>query len=525
MGIFQKIAEFFQSLFSPSSPESLQRQAVKKVEADLKVLAPALYKGGLIQTDFAEVLKILFANTSPVLDILCETYCSPELDVSRQYGEQLLFTGFGEDAREILNSLKYENRKAGALEAQSLSRYFENEHRKFERVVKELNAPQFAKIEAAMDRIHQLNDICKFSYVTALRLFDPGYDAKLSYVPEFQPVPPDLLENSLMDLYFVIADMDVTSSLFNAVVALYKLKNGGSISERTVQELKGNLKKIQSIIKHVFTKEVLICLIRIAKKNSDFIPDHAVYKGNSRKKYVEYLEGRFRTDESRIKVEIQDALVNKEIKRVFGDAPLVPIRGYTNEIDFQLKNVTPFSFTWILPLQLVKNFILLFFEQHVRPLMNDIVIEGFFNNAVYKSEFSSVVFACNESIERIEAFEAKFLRGNEFDEANILSLIRDSSKDSAFELTLKGLVDKINKQAKEVIQVETTNVFHLYKKINDLLIESKKPSSEVITNLKVLMISSRNRENSDFMESKNGQWKIFLETMKNYVIIGNIEKK
>ena len=65
----------------------------------------------------------------------------------------------------------------------------------------------------------------------------------------------------------------------------------------------------------------------------------------------------------------------------------------------------------------------------------------------------------------------------------------------------------------------------LYKKINDILIESKKPSSEVITNLKVLMISSRNRDNSDCMENQNSQWKVFLEVMKNYVIIGNIEKK
>ena len=135
------------------------------------------------------------------------------------------------------------------------------------------------------------------------------------------------------------------------------------------------------------------------------------------------------------------------------------------------------------------------------------------------------MFTCNDSLERINAFESKFTRGNEFDETNITSLIRDSHKDATFESTLKSLIDRINRQAKELIQTETTNVFQLYKKINDILIESKKPSSEVITNLKVLMISSRNRDNSDCMENQNGQWKVFLEVMKNYVIIGNIEKK
>ena len=176
-------------------------------------------------------------------------------------------------------------------------------------------------------------------------------------------------------------------------------------------------------------------------------------------------------------------------------------------------------------MSLLKNFLKHYFIEHVKPLLNDIVIEGFFSNQSYKSEFSSVVFALNDAYERIVAFEGKFKRGSAFDEANITSLIKDSHKDPSFESTLKDLIDIINKQAKEVIQAETTNVFLLYKKINDILVESKKPSSEIIQNLKVLMISSRNRDNSDFMESQYGQWKVFLEIMKNYVIIGTIEKK
>ena len=176
-------------------------------------------------------------------------------------------------------------------------------------------------------------------------------------------------------------------------------------------------------------------------------------------------------------------------------------------------------------MQLLKNFIKHYFIDHVKPLLNDIVIEGFFNNQTYKSEFSSVVFALNDAAERIAAFEGKFKRGSEFDEANITSLIKDSHKDPSFESTLKDVIDRANKNAKDVIQTETTNVFQLYKKITDILVESKKPSSDVIQNLRVLMISSRNRDNSDLLESQFGQWKIFLEIMKNYVIIGNIEKK
>ncbi|MCQ2242307.1 DUF5312 family protein [Treponema sp.] len=525
MSLLQKISDFLQSLFSPNSPESIQRQAVKRIENDLRVLAPNLYKGGLIQPSFAETLRILFQNTEPILDLLSQTLCSNDLEVSRKFEEQLLLTGFSEEAKVTLEEFAYEKRKSGAMEAESITRYFEGEHRKLEKVIRELNSQEFIRIDTTLDRIKQLNDICRFSYVTALKIFDNGFSTKLDYVPDFQPLPPDLLESSLLDLYFVMADMDITNSVYNAVLALAKLTKGGSVSDSYASNLKDNFKKIQSIVKHVLTKEVLMGLIRIAKKNCEFIPDRSVYKGNCRQKYADYLENRFRVDEARLKSEIQDATISNEINQIFGQIQLVPVNGYSKELDNQLRQSTPCSFLWITPMQLLKNFVKFYFIEHVKPLLNDIVIEGFFMNQSYKSEFSSAVFALNDVADRLEAFEAKFKRGAVYDEANITSLIRDSHKDSSFESTLKDMVDRVNKTAKEVVQTETTNVFQLYKKINDILVESKKPSSDVIQNLKVLMISSRNRDNSDFMESQYGQWKVFLEIMKNYVIIGTIEKK
>ena len=151
MGFFQIIAEFFKTIFSPTSLESLQRQAVRKIESELKNLAPELYKKGLVMPDFAEALRVLFINTTPIFDILSETYCSTDLDTSRHFEEQLVFTGFDSEAREILeNLLSYENRKKSAMEAQSLIRHFESEHRQLEKVEKELNSPAFIKIEETL---------------------------------------------------------------------------------------------------------------------------------------------------------------------------------------------------------------------------------------------------------------------------------------------------------------------------------------------------------------------------------------
>ena len=57
------------------------------------------------------------------------------------------------------------------------------------------------------------------------------------------------------------------------------------------------------------------------------------------------------------------------------------------------------------------------------------------------------------------------------------------------------------------------------RKLEYLLADAKKPNCEIISNLKVLMMSSRNRDNSDLLEQQYSRWGTFFDIMKNYAII------
>jgi hypothetical protein len=87
------------------------------------------------------------------------------------------------------------------------------------------------------------------------------------------------------------------------------------------------------------------------------------------------------------------------------------------------------------------------------------------------------------------------------------------------------MVLSINNDANKLIQTVTSRFFSLYKELGELLADSKKPSSELIQNLKVLMLSSRNKENTSTLEKQYPNWKIFFEIMKNYAIINSGEKQ
>ncbi len=525
MSFLQQLADFFQNLFMGSSPEVKRKQALKKLESEMKLLSPVIYKNGMVQENFAEALRILYENTKPIHTILSETICSSDVNRNNHFTEQLLLTGFTREVQELLEELSYENRKSGAREADSLSRYFDSEHRKLEKILKHLNTPDFVRIDTVLEKLIQLHDICKFNYITALRIFDVNFSSDSGYKPRFQAIPLELLENTLQDLYFVTNGIDISNSCSNAIMALYDLFTQGNATPEQQEEIRGNLRKMQSVFKNFITEKILLNFIRIVKKAPEFQPKVAEYHANFRQTYAHYLQSRFDVDSARLKTELQDEKISSELYQIFGKSQMQMVTGYNAETNAMLMQSTPYSFTMVMPLQILKTFIVMYYEENVRQLLNDIAIEGYFNNQALKTEFSTNVYAVNEVLEHIGTFEARFSKEGDYSEEIFSNLIKDSLREGTQGGRLKDVVDRLNKNAKELIQIETNNIAHLSKQIQGIIVDSKKANSDIISNLQVLMRSSRNRANSEFLEKHAGAWETFVEIMKNYVIITNVEKK
>ena len=162
MQIFQSVVDLLQEIFMPPAPNVKKRVALRKIENELKSFTPCIYKNGMLQANFAESLRVLFVNTKPLQDLLSETICSEDLERNHHFVEQLILTGFSSDAQKVIESLSFENRKEAAGKAESLSRHFERERVRLDKVVAELKSSQFSKMDKVLDNLKQLNDICRF---------------------------------------------------------------------------------------------------------------------------------------------------------------------------------------------------------------------------------------------------------------------------------------------------------------------------------------------------------------------------
>lgn len=529
MSIIQAIKDFLDSIFRSNSPEVQKRLSLRKLENELRESPSMLYKNELVQPNFAEALRILFVNTRPIAQILENTISSSDIRRNNRFEQELIITAYNAENRQLLDSLSYEARKKALFEADPNLEHkiLDSQRNALEKIIAATRLPQFAKMDEVITHLKQLTDLCHFNYIVPLQLFDGDFAEHYNdenFVPQFLALPAATLENTFLDLYYLTADFSITLADGNAILALNQLLNGKENDSRTKKELMQNLRRIQAVIKKILDAKTLKNLICIAKHDSNFVPQRASYSENVCRNFIEKIQKQFQSDEMHIRNEMKDNYVKHEIMELFPDGNIETLNGYNRETVEMLGGNSTANFMWVVPMQILKTFFKIYYSAPLRSLLNDVVVEGLFSNAAKKTAFSQMIFSINEGMNSIEQFENEFNANGKFDINLMKGYINDSHKDADFIKRLSNLVDNINAEAKEIIQKLTTLLYSLSDDLEDFLQDSKRSTSEIITNLKAIMFSSRNREATSRLELQFPLWKNFFEIIKNYVVIKKTKK-
>ena len=108
MGILSFLTDIFESVFMSSSPEVKKKQALHKIDSELRALPSGIYRGGFLQPNFAELFRILFENSKILDDLFSQTICGSDVKRSNFYESQLMLTGFSNIDQEKLEKLNLE---------------------------------------------------------------------------------------------------------------------------------------------------------------------------------------------------------------------------------------------------------------------------------------------------------------------------------------------------------------------------------------------------------------------------------
>ena len=523
MAFFQSLVEFIETVFLSPNPDVKMKLDIKKIENDLKLIKPEIYKNGQVTANFGNAFYVLYKETAFIQGILQETINSENVQIANHFVDLLISTGFSGDYKQKLASLSYENLSNTIMNATNQHKAFEEQTRNLESIIKFLHTPEFRKIELVLCQVDKLYDLCRFNYMSALHLFDKNFDVT-STTPNYSNVDLALLEDILMDLYYIVGNYEITNTQARVITVLAEQKNNGSINGEYHEKIMNSLKKIASVLKKVLSKEILLSMLKIIKKNPNLTLPTGKFNQNKISLFTIRLQKHHAANIERLQSEIQDKKIESDIKILFENKQIYNFQHYNPETNRFLQNAGFPSFIWVTPATVLKSFVSQFYTDQIQALLNDIVVEGFFANPAYKTEFSTKVFACTETLGRIKEFEQKFEKDGAFDVAVLRNLAIESHKNADLGKKLIKQIETINAVAHHLLRKEVKAFKDLYSIISSLLSESHKSKTENITNIKMLFLSTRNRDAVEILEKEFNLWNFFLEIMKNYVIINSTDK-
>ncbi len=515
-----QLIDFFKQLFSPGNPEIQKDQQLKIIDARLAKTTPALCKNGIAQVALAEVLYTVYSNVGVFASLLDFIHLPEQKLVKNRVYDALIRSGYNEKTREKLESLSYEKRKQSLDAAQDRDKEMTAQMQTFMEVQKDLHTTSFAQIEKTLQDLELFFDLCSFNFVTVLKQFDAAF-SPLDSKPNFAPVDCALISDELLNFYFVSAKLHLTGSLGRAIVAVSNIvpAKSGSITQ---DQLIARLKKVATALNRTLAPDTLKDLIMIGKRNASIEPEFSVSTATPLDEYSIRQKTLFAADTERLNMEYQDQERGREIHEVFGNIKLLSLNGYNPQANVALQEGSSFSFLWVTPMQIIKTFVATFLGEDTQALLNDIVVEGFFSIPETKTDFSSAVFESIEINNELLGFENSFSRGEKNDSVLISSYIKDSKKDPEFVRTLGNMVTEVNETAKKLTQKHSTTIYELYSLLLSILEDSRRSTPELVTNIKFLFTSSRNREIVDNLDKSLPKWAAFLNLMKHYAHLGSI---
>ena len=528
--IITSIQDFFGGLFFPSSPEYQKKRQLRGYVLELKKLNPQLYHTGkILLPAFGSLLYQLYHFLQPIKAVLDKTVNSSDIRIAEKNQALFFEAALTEDQLKQRRSFTFQAR---SLLLSQCSNYQEAEHKlqeqvhEFKNCMKLFSAPAFKIREQELIKLFFLSDLCDFDYAAFLNRFNnnlqltAGTPASISQDNFEEVFGGDVIQN-LLDFQFIVQHVAITQTTIDNVIFLARsLEN---YTDETGVKLEKTLQTVETLLANQLKRTTIPIMLKLIKEDPNFEENITVSEAKPLQEYVDRSSENFQADSKRLLKITKEANITGLIEKCFGSGELKPLDGYNDTVNDAIQNLSTISFDWVKPIQLLKAFTEMYFETHYKTFLQSLLIEGFFANKQVEGQYAAIYRSCEMLLSKIKSFEQLFKPKGQCNIIEIQGYIAEIEKGNDMKKQLHKMVEIANIQAKAVVQTGSKAYADLYAFTEHLLEDIKAPTPELITNIKSLSSSSKNKESFARLEQDRYVFNMFLEIMKNYAVFGSIE--
>ncbi len=523
------VQDFLESLFASSSPEYKKKMELRHVQTALRSINPPFWRqDGMLLPAFPATIHQMNNFLAYIREILGATVAATDKRASERFREQLFEAELPPDLGVQRDHLTYAARAQELAESSAPPpSVIEEQGKRLGQYLKQIEGATGKAAEAKVLAALALADLCDFNYNEFFSYFDPAFSTHVGQTttvenPSFKPVEVAELIPSLLDLYYLMVDVKITEELALSVASLDALRKKAALS----QEVRGKTGRLFQAISYLVEKrlppDTVLSIIRVAKEDPSYTPEHPVAKTDFMEHYRTRLTETFDSDSRKLLKEQKSEESRKQLREVFGDGELEVLEGYNDATNALIQEFTTLSLEWVEPLRIIRTFTDRVFIPRLATIIRSVVVEGYFHNRNLQSTMASTYYFCELIPAKFAEFEGLFEEGEPCSLKILTGYITELEKGMDFETPLRKMVENMNNFAKTLVQQSVVEYFELFKFGNVILEDSKKSVPEVITNIRTLVTSLKNADSYLALERENGVFRNFLEIMKKYAIVGSL---
>lgn len=521
--------DFFESLFSSSSPEYKKKQQLKQLTSILKTAeAPLWRQDGFLLPAFPATLYQIAQFLQPIKAILDATIASSDRRAAERYRDYLLELALTDEQRVDRKSFTLAGRAEG-LVAQQMDpeRVIEEQGKRFSLFLRVLETPTMRQAGVILQRIDALSDLCHFDFNNLFSYFDPAFKAHIGQdttveSPTFHAVEVVEVIPVLMDLFYLLSILDLSPSIVDIVAILDAKRSGVPLTEELTNRIHRVFQAIIYLLQKKVSKDSILAIIKITKGDPEFVPEQPKYAVDYIGQYRDRITEFFHSDSRKLLKEKEASETQSLIEATFGTRELETIQGYNEATNALIQEFTPFSLEWIKPLEVIKTFARHYFEHHFKQILRSVIVEGYFTNRTLQSSLSSSYYFCESVGTKLTDFELLFTDNQPCSLKILTGYITELEKGMDFEKPLRKMVENMNTHAKDFVQQAVNNYMEVFNFSLMIIEDNKKSVPDFITNIRTLTASTKNIDSFTWLERENGVFRNFLEIMKKYAIVGTL---
>lgn len=393
----------------------------------------------------------------------------------------------------------------------------ESEFNMYRNYFTKYNMPKF---ESEYQLLYKLYNLSTFNFEMFFSKFDNDFNKTSSVPPNYSPVNGVELLNDLKDLYFLFASLPQKIDASNLLGGLFQRIS--EIDHKNLTKIAINsINTIYKMIGDELSSEKMMFLCRFISEDIRLKINVEFKNVSIIEKFRKELDERFNKTKDIVLEKYSEQSLTQEISSLFKNQELLKIKGYTEEISQLIDNNNYKPIAGLQAFRITKTFLLNFYETNIKEVVNTLILEGFFTEKEYQSDFSNIFFLTNELKQQfIDQEETIAINGNYSFKTLQTFLTKSVSNDPKVIKIIEVINERIyatNKRTGELL-------YKFGNKLYDILKDYKSPKPEKITNIKTLK-GLQNKEFIGQLVSAYNDIAKYIKIIKTFVAFDTAEKK